>query len=614
MHDNPMLTIAAVLIVGMLCQWIAWRLTLPAIVPLLFAGFLAGPIFGLLQPQDALGELFFPLVSLSVAVILFEGSLTLAWREVRSVARTVRNLLTIGAAVTWVGGALAVRFLLGMPWDLSLLFGALIIVTGPTVIAPLLRFVRPTAKVSSVLRWEGILIDPIGATVAVLVFDFIVAREGATLALSIQELLRIIGVGLALGLLGGLLAYQLLRRYLVPDYLRDTAILSLVLVVFAVSNTLGAESGLLAVTVMGIFLANTTLRKLREVFYFKEKLSVLLISVLFILLAANISTTDLAMLDWRSLLVLAIVILVLRPLGVALSARGSELNRNERIFLAWVAPRGIVAAAISSLFAFELVALGYEQARVIAPLVFLIIVGTVILEGGSAKWVAQRLGVREADPQGFLIMGANRLAQELALVLHKEGFIVRLIDTNRYNVIQARLRGLRATQDNLLSDFVETNIDLSGIGRLLALTNNDEANALACRHFEDEFGSSNVYQLPPTLSAREGNPNPERVGLLLFAKDATYTRLEQLLEQGAVIKKTALTDQFTIEEFRKRYNGTAVVPLMLIRGKRVRVWTAQRPPTPQPGWSLISLVGEDVNGVATPADRAAQPEPLEVTT
>ncbi len=583
--------IASVLAVGMLCQWLAWRMKLPAILPLLIAGFLMGPVFGLLQPQASLGNLFFPLISLSVAVILFEGSLTLTWRDVRSVAKTVRNLITVGALVTWIGGAVAARYLLALPWDLSLLFGALIIVTGTTVIAPLLRNVRPTAKIASVMRWEGILIDPVGATVAVLVFNFIVAGVGATWSHTFAELFWILGVGSVLGLVAGYLLYQLLHHYLIPDYLRDAATLTLVLTVFAVSNSLAHESGLLAVTVMGVYLANTDLRKLREIFHFKEKLSVLLISSLFILLAANISRTDLALLDWRSFVLVAVVIFVLRPLGILVSARGSELNRNERLFLSWVAPRGIVAAAVSSLFVYELVELGYSEARIVAPLVFLVIVATVLLQGSTAKWVAQRLGVAEADPQGFLLMGANPVAQELGLALQKEGFVVRLIDANQYNVTRARLRGLDAMQGNLLSDYLEANIDLAGIGRLLALTNNDEANALACKHFEDEFGSSEVYQLPPHLSGRESdNPNQGQLGRLLFAPDASYQKLEQMVRAGAAIKKTSLTKQFTVDDLRTRYEGSQVVPLMIFKGKKIDVWTPSRPPQPRTGWTVMSLV------------------------
>lgn len=617
MHADAMLMIAGVLTVGMICQWIAWRAKLPAIVPLLFAGFLVGPIFNLLHPQEALGELFFPLVSLSVAVILFEGSLTLAWREVRSVATTVRNLISIGALVTWVGGAVASHYVMGLPWDLALLFGALIIVTGPTVISPLLRNVRPTGKVASVLRWEGILIDPIGATVAVLVFDFTLAGVDANFTHTLESLLWIILAGTALGMVGGYIVYVLLSRYLVPDYLRETITLSLVLLVFAGSNALSAESGLLAVTVMGIFLANTDLRKLRELFYFKEKLSVLLISSLFILLAANITRADIAMLNWQSLVLLGIVIFALRPLGIVVSARGSELSRNERLFLSWIAPRGIVAAAVSSLFAYELVAAGYEAARIVAPLTFLVIVGTVVLQGGTAKWVAKKLDVSEADPQGFLFMGAGRLAQELALALKNENVVVKLIDANQNNVTEARLRGLDAGQGNLLSEFLETHIELSGIGRLLALTPNDEANALACKHFEDEFGSSEVYQLPPNLSGPTGrngqSPNRYALGRVAFSKSATCEHFMALIEAGAVVKRTPLTQQFTFDDFRNQYAGSEVIPLMAIKGKTVEVNTVAKPLQPVPGWTVLSLVREPAAQQLPQSDSADAMERLDST-
>jgi NhaP-type Na+/H+ or K+/H+ antiporter len=591
MEHNEMLIIAGIVSAGVACQWIAWRIKVPAILPLLAAGFLVGPILGLLHPQEEFGEFLFPIISLAVAVILFEGALTLTWRTVRDVVSTVRNLLTIGAAVTMIGGALAAHFIVGTPWNLSLLFGALIIVTGPTVIAPLLRNVRPTEKISSVLRWEGILIDPIGAMVAVLVFNFVVAGTGATFGDSALMFVRIVGVGIVLGLLGGYAIYLLLHNYLIPDYLRDIAILAAVLGVFAVSGALAPESGLLAVTVMGVFLANTDLRKLREIWYFKEKLSVLLISSLFILLAANVTMADIRLLDWRSLIVLGVVILVIRPVGIALSAWGSSLSRNERLFLSWVAPRGIVAAAVTSLFTFELTRLGIEEARILSPLVFMVIVGTVLIQGGTAKYVARWLGVREAEPQGFLLMGANRLAQEIGLVLQQDSYTVRLIDANQANVTEARMRGLQARQGNMLSDFVGTEINLSGIGRLLALTNNDEANALACKHFEDEFGSSEVYQLPPHFSERSNSePNRYQLGRLLFTEGATFECLRDMLNLGAVIKKTPLTEQFDWEDFRQEYSGSRVVPLMATRGEQAQISTVDRPFTPQIGWSVISLI------------------------
>ncbi len=609
MH-NEMVVIAGVLAVGIVCQWLAWRVKLPAILPLLAAGFLAGPVLGWLHPQDSLGNLFFPLVSLSVAVILFEGALTLTWREVRSVATIVRNLLTLGSLISWFGGAIGAHYLMGLSWPLSFLFGALIIVTGPTVIAPLLRNVRPTANIASVLKWEGILIDPIGALVAVLVFEFIAAGVGARWEWSLGGFIRIVAVGSGFGLVGGYILYELLRRFLIPDYLRDVATLAMVTCVFAFSSTLASESGLLAVTVMGVLLANTDLRQLREIWYFKEKLSVLLISTLFILLASNITMDDLRLLDWRSLVLLGVIILVLRPLAVQLSAIGSPLQRNERLFLSWIAPRGIVAAAVSSLFAFELVEMGYAEARILTPLTFLVIVGTVVLQGSTAKWLAQRLGVSEADPQGFLFMGANPLAQELALALQKAGFMVRLIDANLSSVVEARLRGLNASQGNLLSEFVETHLDLAGIGRLLALTNNDEANALACKHFEDEFGSSEVYQLSPQLPAGQNtNLNRFQLGRLLFSRDATFNRLTEMLNSGATIKMTPLTEQFTFQAFRNEYQAQDFLLLMAIQGKRVLISTVDAPLEPEPGWTLITLVREK----DSPQDAAGLAPTLEET-
>jgi len=584
-----MLLIVGVLASGIICQWVAWRAKIPAILPLLAVGFLLGPVLNLIHPQESLGALFFPFVSLSVAIILFEGALTLPRREVRTVVSTVRNLVTIGALVTWMGGALLAHYLMGVDWSMALLFGALIIVTGPTVIAPLLRNVRPEQDVASILKWEGILIDPLGATVAVLVFDFIVA--GDTFRTSVTGFLLILVLGLVLGAIGGYAIYFLLNRYLVPDYLRDVAVLSIVLSLFAISNAIISESGLLTVTVMGVFLANTDLRQLREIWFFKEKLSVLLISTLFIVLAGNIAMDDLMVLNWwRTGLLLAAVILLLRPIGVFLSTIGSQLPLNKRLFLSWIAPRGIVAAAVSALFAFELLEMGYEEARILEPLTFLVIIGTVVIQGSTAKLVANRLGVSEADPQGVLLMGSHRAGRELARALQSEQITVRLVDTNLNSIVNARLEGLNAYHGNILREFTESDLDLSGIGHLLALTRNDEANALACKHLEDEFGSSGVFQLPPRTAQDQAKGGASRfqLGRLLFAPHATFDYIEQMFDEGAVIKKTPLTNQFTFADFEKEYEGEYLL-LMTIRNQQLQIATVDQPLEPQPGWTIISL-------------------------
>ncbi|GIK41202.1 MAG: sodium:proton antiporter [Chloroflexota bacterium] len=592
MEHQETLLLAGIVGLGICCQWLAWRLKLPAILPLLGAGFLLGPVLNIIHPQELLGDLFFPAISLAVSIILFEGALTLKWQEVRHVAHIVRNLITIGALITWLGGGIAAHFILGLPWTLAILFGALIVVTGPTVIAPLLRNVRPIPKLASVLRWEGILIDPLGALLAVLIFNFIVA-EGPLNYLSFRAFigfLRIALIGTGAGLMGGYFVALVIRRYLVPDYLRDIMILAVVVSVFALSDSLQSESGLLAVTVMGLLLANLDLIQLRQIWHFKERISILLISSLFIVLAANITLADLAVLNWRSLLLVAVVIFVLRPVSVYLSALGSNLTRNERLFLSWIAPRGIVAAAVSSLFAFRLEELGYSEAPLLASLTFLVIVSTVVLQGGTAKLVARWLNVAEAEPQGFLIMGAHPFAQQLGLALQEEDFAVRLIDTNWENVRQAHFRGLDVYHGNILSEFAENDLDLSGLGRLLALTSNDEANALACLHLQDEFGSSNVYQLSPKslVQHKSKQPSRDRLGRLFPGREITYEKLAVLVQEGAVIKKTQLTQQFTYADYTSYY-GNNFVPLLLLRGKQAFVWTTDLPLTPQTGWTLLSL-------------------------
>lgn len=595
MEHNLLLLLSGIVVLGIFCQWLAWWLKVPAILPLLASGFLVGPVFNLVNPKLLLGDLFFPIISLLVAVILFEGALTLNFSEVRAVASTVRNLLTIGALITWFGGAAAAHYILGLEWMLAILFGALIVVTGPTVIAPLLRNVRPNQRIYSVLMWEGILIDPIGASLAVLVFDYIVAGSGAGHASNpALTFLQIVLVGLALGLIGGYVTAQLLKRYLVPDNLQDLVVLALVAGLFALSDAVEPESGLLTVTVMGVYLANSNIQQLREILHFKERLTTLFISGLFILLAASIQMETLALLDWRSLLLLAIVIFVIRPINMQVSAIGSKLTGKERLFLSWIAPRGIVAAAITALFAFRLQELGFAEARILEPLVFLVIVGTVVLQGGSAKWFGQRLGVAEAEPQGFLLMGANRIGRLLAEAIKQEGFVVRLVDTDMENVRLARMGGLDAHHGNALSEHTEEHLSLSGIGRLLALTSNDEANALACRHYKDEFGSAEIYQLAPRRlreTGRQQGPGTRTLGRLLFAEEANWNHLIDLARGNASVKRTKLTQKFSYQDLEKQYAGR-FIPLMAVQDKMVQVATLDDSFAPQAGWTVLSLVTE----------------------
>ncbi len=594
MSEEHLLTgLASMIILGIGAQWLAWRLRLPAILLLLLVGVLVGPITHFLAPEALLGPLLLPWVSLSVAVILFEGGLSLRLTDLSQIGSVVRNLLTLGLGITWLVSACAAYFLLGFDLPLALLLGAILVVTGPTVIGPLLRDVQPTARLGSILRWEGILNDPLGAMLAVLVFEAIFAgvpHGAATLVL--LGVLKTLAIGGVAGFLGARLVVLLLKHYWVPDFLQNAVSLTIVVAAFWLSNLLQAEAGLLAVTLMGVLLANQRDVSIRHIVEFKENLRVLLISSLFIVLAARMRAENLAYIGGSSLVFLAVLILVARPTAVFLSTWGSELSLRERLFLAWMAPRGIVAAAVSSVFALRLAEAGHPQALLLVPVTFLVIMGTVALYGLTASRVARWLGVAWPNPQGVLMVGAHSWARTLAGALQEKGFPVALVDTNWTHVAAARMMGLRASYANVLSERIVDELDLQGIGRLLALTPNDEVNSLAALHFAEVFGRAEVYQLP--LHQEESSPKgevPQHLhGRFLFGRGMTYEVLAERFAAGAVVKAPRLTKEFDYEAFCRLY-GEGALPLFLISdtGKLI-IATEDEPLSPRPGHILISLV------------------------
>src|SRR5690554_1812553 len=385
--EHPGLAIAAIIGLGAGAQWLAWRINLPAILPLLVTGFLLGPVLGLVQPMELVGEnLLFPAISLAVSLILFEGGLTLRWKELSEIGSTIRRLVTLGGLITWLLIALASWLIIGLEPQLAVLLGALLMVTGPTVIGPLLRIVRPVPRVGNVLKWEGIVIDPIGAMIAALVFTYIVhTRSGDALSQTLVTFGLFIVVGTIVGVIAGYSLSFLLKQRRIPDFLVNLIALAFVFLAFAVSNMFVDESGLLATTIMGILIANSSVPNFRSILSFKEDLTVLVISVLFIVLAANIEfSTLLQVTNWSSLALLLVIMLVIRPLAIFISSAGSSITFKEKLYLSWIAPRGIVAASVSSLFAARLSIEGVTGAEQLAPMVFLVIVGTVLLNSLTA--------------------------------------------------------------------------------------------------------------------------------------------------------------------------------------------------------------------------------------
>ncbi len=594
MAEETFFGLAGIMVLGILAQWIAWRIGLPSILLLLVFGFIAGPVTGFLDPDAVFGRLLFPVVSFSVAVILFEGGLSLKLAELRETGRVVHRLITIGALATWFLAAAASNLILGLDMPFSVLLGAILVVSGPTVIIPLLRHVRPAGRVASVLRWEGILIDPVGALLAVLVYEAILAgRFGEMGVVALSGILKTLLIGGALGGLGAFFMVLFLRRYWIPDFLQSPVTLMVVIAVFTASNMLQPESGLLTVTVMGIVLANQGRVKVRHIIEFKENLRVLLISGLFILLAARLDMADLEYLSIRSFVFLLVLILLVRPVSVLLSTLGTELRWRERVFLSLIYPRGIVAAAVASVFALGLAGAGHPQAELLVPLTFMVIVGTVAVYGLGARVVARWLRVARPSPQGVLIVGAHPWAVAIAKALMAEGFRVLITDTNWYKVRSARMEGVPVYYGSILSESVFQDIDLEGIGKLLALTSNDSVNSLATLHFEDEFGSSEVYQLRPQSEDRGVAGAPKHLhGRYLFGPEIDFRYLARCFAKGAVIKKTNITEEFGFDDFKKMY-GEEAVPLFLItEDKRLVVFTADREITPKPGQTILSLVFE----------------------
>ncbi len=587
MSENLVVGIGSLITFGIGAQWLAWRLRIPSILLLLVSGFIAGPVTGLLDPDAFLGELLLPVVSVSVAVILFEGGLSLRVTELGGFGGVVRNLVTIGVISTWAVTAVCARFILGLDPSISILLGAVLSVTGPTVIIPLLRHVRPVGYLGSILRWEGIVIDPIGAVLAVLVFEVILSggfKEATSLALI--AVLKSLLIGGAAGVAGAAVMVMLLGRYWIPDFLQNPVTLMMVVGVFAVSDFFQEESGLLAVTLMGMILANQERVTVKHIIEFKENLRVLLIGCLFILLAARLDPGDLALLGSNSLVFLAALIVVARPVGVLLSTIGSRLKFKERFFLMCMAPRGIVAAAMASVFSLRLMEMNHPQAELVVPLTFMVIIGTVVIYGLGAAPVAGLLGVARPNPQGVLIAGAHPWARAIASALKEEGFDVLLVDNNWANISQARMSGLPAHFGSILSERLPKELDLSGLGRFMAMTQNDNVNSLAALHFSDVFERMEIYQLAPGDAKRTSDTLR---GRLLFGEGINFSFLDRRFRSGMVVKTTHLTEEFDFEAFKTRYADA--IPLFLINENReLSVFTADKPPQPKPGQTLISFV------------------------
>lgn len=483
---NPGLTVALALAVGIVAQTVAHHLRIPGIVLLLITGVVLGPDVGGIIHPATLGSALGVVTGFAVAVILFEGGLNLKIERLKRERRSIRQMITLGGVVTAVGGTLAVRWLFGWDWRTSVLFGTLVMVTGPTVINPLLRRFKVKRNVSTILEAEGVLLDAVGAVVAMIALEVALSPLAEPLETAVMLVTRL-GLGTVAGLVGGLLLVKLLTyRNVVPEGTENVFTLCLILALFQGANVVLPESGIVAVTVAGVVVGNAQTRVQRELFEFKEALTVMLIGMLFILLAADVRLADVYALGAPGIIVVLILMLVVRPLSVAFGTFGTGLNWQEKCFISWIGPRGIVAAAVASLFAVQLNIYGIGGGNELRALVFMVITVTVLSAGLTGGLAARILGLRRPSDSGWIILGANELARATAKILLENGEEVICIDANPDVCKAAEQDCTRVIFGNGLKTHNLLRAEIDTRAGALAVTSSEEVNMLFIQKVKKE--------------------------------------------------------------------------------------------------------------------------------
>ncbi len=587
------LALVVILVVGILCQWLAWRLRIPAIVLLAAAGLLLGPIGGIVTPAIDFGPGLNSVIQLFVAVILFEGGLNLQLHELREAGRVVRRLTSVGVVVAWVLGTLAAHWVGGLSWPVALLIGAILVVTGPTVIMPLLKHANLNRRTASYLKWEGIINDPLGVLLAVIVYQyFLYSGEGGGLLAALSSLVIAVLVALSIGGGGGYTLGIFFRRGWVPEYLKAPMIIAVILGIYALSHLVLHESGLLAVTVMGIVMGNMRLRSIDEMRRFKEYITIILVSFLFVILTASLDADILKQLNWRMLAMLLAFLFIVRPATVWISTIGVDCHWRERLMIGWIAPRGVVAAASAGAFAPAMIEAGYAGAELLVPAVFMVIFATVILHGFSLGPLATRLSLRAEGSGRVLVVGGSPWAVELCKVLKELKVDVLLADTDWARLRPARQQGVATWYGEILSEKAEEALELDGVKVVLAATGNVAYNSMVCNHFAAEVGRNKVYQLSDADTSEDSDRRKvahARRGISVFSRKVTFGVLWSNLIRDWKFQKTRVTDEFSGESIVMQLPDEAVMVAVVNKEGRLD-WVAQESPSLKVGDTLVSFV------------------------
>ncbi|MFC7060848.1 cation:proton antiporter [Halobacillus seohaensis] len=563
MIDSLLFDFMLIGLLGVGAQWVAWRFRLPAIVIMSIAGLLVGPIFGWIDPEQDFGALYNPIISLAVAVILFEGALNLDFKEVRGLGRPVFRIVTVGAFISWILGALAAHYVAGLSWAVAFVIGGLFIVTGPTVILPLLRQAKLKPRPAKILKWEGIIIDPIGALLAVFAFEiiqFLLGTNGTPSELVTFFLASIFAVILGYGLGKGV-GWMFETGY-VPEFLKSPVVFATVIACFSIADEITHETGLLSVTAMGMTMANMHISSISDMKHFKENISLLLISTIFVMLTASLNRDTLV--EIFNIEIVGFVLLMLfivRPLSIIVSTWGTDLTKSEKVLVSWIAPRGIVALTVASYFASVLLEAGFEDASILISITFALVFTTVVAHGFSIGWLSKKLGLSMEGPPGVLIAGGSAFSTELGKVLQGLKVPVLISDSSWERLSLARSQGLKIYHGEILSEQTDYHLEMTPYEYMLAATEYDSYNALVCTTFVPEFGRNNLFQL--SLSKREGDNLEDLVhtigGRILIAEDATWEELNKRIESGYVFRKTNITRQFTYKDYLNKLDDDAML-------------------------------------------------------
>ncbi len=576
---------------GVGAQWVAWRFRFPAIILLALAGLIIGPVTGWINPSELFGSHLQSLVSLCVAIILFEGGLSLHFNELKTTAVGVRRLVYLGAPLAWLFATAAAVFVGGLSLPVAAVFGAIMVVTGPTVIIPMLRQAKLNRRTAAYFKWEGIVNDPIGALLAVLTLQFLVyAGQGSGWTTVASGLALALVSGVFLGGLGGWLTGRAFQLGLVPEYLKSPVMLGLVLLVFVTSNLLQHEAGLLAVTVMGIVIGNMRLPGIQDMKRFKEYITIMLVAIVFVILTANLDPNVLLGITWRGVALVAAILFLCRPASIFAATLGSGMELKDRAILGWIAPRGIVAAATAGVMGPRLEEAGYEGAEALLPLVFLVIFATIILHGSTISWVARKLNLVSKVRDSILIVGASPWSVAFAQKLTEMDVRCMITDNSWHNLRPARLAGVNVFYGEILSDFAEESLEIGHVGHVFAATSNDAYNALVCTAVAPEVGRREVFQL--AMGDGQGDDDPRGVarplrGRVAFSANAVFEKLWRHHVRGWKFYRTKISDGYSYSDFLGDCPNGAMVLLVQRTDGKLQFYSIDDEVEPVPGDTVL---------------------------